>query len=98
MNGSNIRNDGERCFRYSSYTTNLLSWFILHTFTTKLGRSHEDYLNYPFDAFFRPLGMDSALIETDPSGVFVASSFGWATPRDWAKFGKLIMQVWGVLH
>ena len=29
------------------------------------------------------------LIETDMTGNFVGSSYGWATTRDWAKFGLL---------
>jgi CubicO group peptidase (beta-lactamase class C family) len=33
--------------------------------------------------------MHSMLIEPDPSGVLVGSSFGFATARDWARFGML---------
>jgi CubicO group peptidase (beta-lactamase class C family) len=35
--------------------------------------------------------MDSALVETDMAGNFVGSSYGWATTRDWAKFGLLYL-------
>jgi CubicO group peptidase (beta-lactamase class C family) len=31
------------------------------------------------------------LIETDLAGNYVASSYGWATTRDWAKFGLLYL-------
>ena len=31
------------------------------------------------------------LIETDMSGNFIGSSYGWATARDWAKFGTLYL-------
>ena len=88
MDGGRVRNNGKTCYQYSSYTTNLLSRFLLHVFKTKLGKTHEDYLRYPFESFFNPLGMQSALIETDPSGIFVGSSFGWATARDWGRFGR----------
>lgn len=30
-------------------------------------------------------------IETDMSGNYVGSSYGWATARDWAKFGLLYL-------
>jgi len=35
--------------------------------------------------------MHSMLIETDYSGNYVGSSYGWATARDWAKFGLLYL-------
>ena len=31
------------------------------------------------------------LLETDLSGNFVGSSYGWANTRDWAKFGLLYL-------
>jgi CubicO group peptidase (beta-lactamase class C family) len=35
--------------------------------------------------------MRSALIESDPYGNFIGTSFGWATARDWARFGLLYL-------
>ena len=35
--------------------------------------------------------MHSMLIETDLAGNYVGSSYGWATTRDWAKFGLLYL-------
>ena len=31
-------------------------------------------------------------IETDKDGIFLASSFGWGTARDWARLGLLYAQ------
>src|SRR5262249_46995503 len=76
-----------REFRYSSGTANLLCRILRSTFD-----SDAAYLAFPAQALFAPLGMRSALIETDPSGTFVGSSFGFATARDWARFGMLYAQ------
>jgi CubicO group peptidase (beta-lactamase class C family) len=35
--------------------------------------------------------MYSALVEVDPSGHYVGSSYSWATGRDWGKFGLLYL-------
>ena len=32
------------------------------------------------------------VLETDPSGTIVGSSYAWATPRDWAKYGLLYLK------
>lgn len=78
-------------FRYSSGTTNLLCRILRTTFA-----NDADYLGYARQRLFAPLGMHSALLEPDPSGTFVGSSFGFATARDWAKFGLFYLQdgVW----
>jgi CubicO group peptidase (beta-lactamase class C family) len=40
--------------------------------------------------------MKSAVLEPDESGIYVGSSFMFATARDWAKFGQLYINdgVW----
>jgi hypothetical protein len=38
---------------------------------------------------FDPLGMRSAVLETDARGTFVGSSYLYATARDWARFGPV---------
>jgi CubicO group peptidase (beta-lactamase class C family) len=45
---------------------------------------------------FDPLGMTSAVLETDESGTLVGSSYMYATPRDWARYAQLLVQdgVW----
>ena len=76
---------------YSSGTSNLLCRIVRATFDDE--RIH---LAYARDRLFLPIGMKSALLEPDPSGVFVGSSFGFATARDWARFGLLYLRdgVW----
>ena len=45
---------------------------------------------------FGPVEMTSAVMETDEKGTLVGSSYMYATPRDWARFGQLLLQdgVW----
>jgi len=76
---------------YSSGTTNILSRVIRQC------HGPAEYPAFPRTALFRPLGMDSAVIEQDAAGTFVGSSFMYATARDWAKFGQLYLQdgTWG---
>ncbi|MCF6131404.1 serine hydrolase domain-containing protein [Flavobacterium wongokense] len=71
---------------YSSGTTNLLSGILRRQFKT-----HQEYLDFWYNSLFDKIGMRSALIETDMAGNFVGSSYGWATTRDWSKFGLLYL-------
>jgi CubicO group peptidase (beta-lactamase class C family) len=73
-------------WNYSSGTTNLLSSILRQQFA-----SHQDYLDFWYNSLLDKIGMHSALVETDMAGNFVGSSYGWATPRDWAKFGLLYL-------
>lgn len=73
-------------WNYSSGTTNLLSGILRKQFKT-----HQEYLDFWYTNFLDKIGMSSALIETDMAGNFVGSSYGWATTRDWAKFGLLYL-------
>lgn len=78
-------------WHYASGNTNLLSRIL----RDRLGE--EAYRNWPRQALFAPLGMNSAVLETDADGNFVGSSFMYATARDWAKLGQLYLQdgIWG---
>jgi CubicO group peptidase (beta-lactamase class C family) len=73
-------------WNYSSGTTNLLSGILRKQFKT-----HQEYLDFWYSSLIDKIGMNSALIETDMSGNFVGSSYGWATTRDWAKLGLLYL-------
>ena len=71
-------------WNYSSGTTNILSGII-----RSLLRNDEIYRNFPYREIFNKIGMSSMILETDAAGNFVGSSFGYATARDWARFGLL---------
>jgi len=73
-------------WNYSSGTSNLLSGMLRKYFDT-----HQEYLDFWYSDLIDKIGMHSMLIETDLSGNYVGSSYGWATPRDWAKFGLLYL-------
>lgn len=48
------------------------------------------------EAFMKPLGAPSFILETDAAGTFMGSSYALATAGDWAKFGQLYLDdgVW----
>ncbi len=73
-------------WNYSSGTTNLLSKFIRDHFDT-----HQEYLDFWYTELIDKIGMDSMTVETDLAGNYVTSSYGWATAKDWAKFGLLYL-------
>ena len=73
-------------WNYSSGTTNLLSGFIRNQFKT-----HQEYLDFWYTELIDKIGMSSMVLETDAVGNYVGSSYGWATARDWAKFGLLYL-------
>jgi CubicO group peptidase (beta-lactamase class C family) len=75
-----------KTWNYSSGTTNLLSGILRKQFKT-----HQEYLDFWYSALIDKIGMNSMLVETDMAGNFVGSSYGWATTRDWAKFGLLYL-------
>ena len=73
-------------WNYSSGTTNLLSLIIRKQFKT-----HQEYLDFWYSNLIDKIGMNSMIIEPDMAGNYVGSSYGWATARDWAKFGLLYL-------
>ena len=77
---------------YSSGTTNLLS----RTLKMLLEENGVDYYSFGRSHIFDPVGAASVVMEPDASGVFIGSSFIYATPQDWARLGQLYLQdgVW----
>jgi CubicO group peptidase (beta-lactamase class C family) len=72
-------------FHYSSGNSNILSGIIRQTVGDSL------YTCFPYKELFYKLGMYSAVLEPDPSGTFVGSSFMYANARDWARLGLLFL-------
>ena len=77
-------------FQYSSGTTNIISKIIRQT----VGDS--EYYKFPWEKLFYKIGMNHMIMEPDASGTFVGSSYGYASARDWARFGLLYLNdgVW----
>ncbi|QNM85075.1 serine hydrolase [Polaribacter pectinis] len=73
-------------WNYSSGTTNLLSGILRNQFKT-----HQEYLDFWYVDLIDKIGMNSMVVEADLDGNYVGSSYGWATPRDWAKLGLLYL-------
>ena len=80
-----------KVFSYSSGTTVMLS----RLWQDAVG-DPDRALAWPRQALFGPLGMASAVLETDARGTFAGSSYMYATARDWARFGQFLLQegVW----
>lgn len=76
-----------RRFNYSSGTANLLSKLVqVHS-----GGSLQTNVNYLDEHVYRPLGLTHALFESDSAGNLVGSSYLYASARDWAKIGLLML-------
>jgi CubicO group peptidase (beta-lactamase class C family) len=72
-------------WNYSSGDSVLLSAVLRGALEPQLGSG------WLAAALFEPLGMRSAVLERDPSGTPVGSSFLYATPRDLARLGLLYL-------
>jgi CubicO group peptidase (beta-lactamase class C family) len=78
-------------FSYSTGTAVLLSRLWMNRFSNESAA-----VAYPRESLFAPLGMTSAVFETDERGTFVGGSYLYATGRDWARFAQFLLQdgVW----
>ncbi len=76
---------------YSSGTSNILTEILKRQIN-----NNAEYWELPYKELFHKISMFSAIMETDASGNFVGSSYTYATPRDWARFGLLYLEqgVW----
>ncbi|MEM1119788.1 MAG: serine hydrolase [Bacteroidota bacterium] len=79
-------------WKYSTGTSNILQYALRHT----LESVGKNYHTYARDEIFAPIGASSIQMMPDPSGTFIGGSYTYATARDWAKLGQLILQngVW----
>ncbi|MBE9545036.1 MAG: serine hydrolase [Proteobacteria bacterium] len=73
---------------YSSGTANIVARIVRRT----VEKDYDYYYKFIYEELFDKIGMYSAVIEPDSSGTFVGSSYSFATPRDWARFGLLYLQ------
>lgn len=73
-------------WNYSSGDANLLSGLI-----RKAIGNDDEYHDYVYSHLFYRIGMLNTVVETDASGIFVASSFSYGSIRDWARFGMLFL-------
>ncbi|MDH4584705.1 serine hydrolase [Pseudomonas sp. BN415] len=73
-------------FRYSSGDTNVLSAALRGMV------GEQAYAEYPWTALFEPLGIRSAVWETDAAGTYVGSSYSYLTARDLARVGLLMQR------
>ncbi len=80
---------GGRVWSYSSGTANILSRIAQDAAAPWARRIR-------MKSCSSPLGMSSATMEADEYGTLVASSYMYATARDWARYGLLLAQdgVW----
>lgn len=72
---------------YTSGNTLLAARLI----TNAVGGTEADVLNFARSALFGPLGMHTAVIETDAAGTPVGSTFILASARDWSRLGLLYL-------
>lgn len=81
--------DTDAFFNYSSGTSTMLA----RVWQDVVG---EGSLDYPREQLFEPIGMTSAIMETDAKDTFVGSSYMYATAQDWARYGQFLLQkgVW----
>ncbi|QIL89255.1 serine hydrolase [Microbulbifer sp. SH-1] len=73
-------------FSYSSGTTNLLARWIHQ----RLGGT-EAALHFLEQELLAPLGMHRTFFETDSEGIFVGSSYAFASAENWGRLGALML-------
>ncbi|MEQ1500923.1 MAG: serine hydrolase [Myxococcota bacterium] len=85
VTGHPLRAEPGATWMYSSGDTVVLSAVVGHALAPAFGD------RWPWVVLFDPLGMDPVL-ERDGVGTYVGSSYLWATPRDLARFGLLLLR------
>jgi len=85
---SHLEAPPEQKWSYSSGTANIIARIVRY----EAEKTAPHYYRFLREALFDRIGMTSAVLEPDPSGTFVGSSYAVATARDWARFGLLYLQ------
>lgn len=75
-------------FNYSTGDTNLLMAYLRH----KANMTDTEWLDYPQEVLFKPIGMRHVIFEQDAYGDYAGGSFVYASALDWARFGLLFAQ------
>lgn len=86
--GSHLEALPDEKWNYSSGTANIIARMVRH----EVKKTTPNYYRFIRESLFDRIGMTSAVMEPDPSGTFVGSSYTVATVRDWARFGLLYLQ------
>lgn len=73
---------------YSSGTTNIICRILRDT----VGGGASGMLRFMNDELFEPIGMRTATPKFDTSGTFIGSSYLFASPQDFARFGLLYLR------
>jgi len=73
---------------YSSGTSNILSGIIRRA----VGSYMQEYYDFTQRRLFLPLGIRTAVLETDNNGTYIGSSYMYASARDWARLGEFCLQ------
>ena len=84
--GHPLRDPPGSTFMYSSGDTNVVSAAAGAALTPMYGE------HFPWTVLFEPIGMSSAVWERDGAGTYVGSSYLFATTRDFARFGLLLLE------
>lgn len=72
---------------YSSGSTNIACRWARNHF-----KSDSAFYAFIYGHFLNPIGMGNAILEPDASGLFVGSSYIYATARDYARFALLLLK------
>jgi CubicO group peptidase (beta-lactamase class C family) len=81
--GRPLKHEPGTVFNYCGGNSNILGRMIRDIVGEK------EYAAFPYRALFHKIGMNSLLLEPDAAGVYIASSYSYATARDFARFGLL---------
>ena len=73
-------------WEYSSAVSNILAQVTQMQF-----EDDAEYWQDPYTSLFDKIGATSATLETDTFGTWVGSSYLWASVRDWARFGQVML-------